>query len=123
MTGADGICHYAGTSPGGRRAAEYGRFGKESGRCCLFLFPYGTAAALESNRWRRRTEFPSFFGLYLVVHDLSGVAAILEGVRQAIESGKALPKTWYSLYARAQAGPVRAKAFDVSADIKNDVCA
>ena len=43
-----------------------------------------------------------------------GVAAILEGVRQAIESGKALPKLEILFTVGEEAGLYGAKAFDVS---------
>ena len=58
----------------------------------------------------------------LAADDLSGVAAILEGVRQAIESGKALPKLEILFTVGEEAGrceSIRCKP----ADIKNDVCA
>ena len=50
----------------------------------------------------------------LAADDLSGVAAILEGVRQAIESGKALPKLEILFTVGEEAGLYGAKAFDVS---------
>ena len=50
----------------------------------------------------------------LAADDLSGVAAILEGVRQAIESGKALPKLEIFFTVGEEAGLYGAKAFDVS---------
>ena len=46
----------------------------------------------------------------LAADDLSGVAAILEGVRQAIESGKALPKLEILFTVGEEAGLYGAKA-------------
>ena len=51
---------------------------------------------------------------FVAADDLSGVAAILEGVRQAIESGKALPKLEILFTVGEEAGLYGAKAFDVS---------
>lgn len=60
----------------------------------------------------------------LAADDLSGVAAILEGVRQAIESGKALPKLEILFTVGEEAGSVRCESIRCKpADIKNDVCA
>lgn len=49
----------------------------------------------------------------LAADDLSGVAAILEGVRQAIESGEKLPKLELLFTVGEEAGLYGAKAFDL----------
>lgn len=50
----------------------------------------------------------------LAADDLSGVAAILEGIREAIESGEKLPKVEILFTVGEEAGLYGAKAFDVS---------
>lgn len=50
----------------------------------------------------------------LAADDLSGVAAILEGARQAVESGKALPRLEILFTVGEEAGLYGAKAFDIS---------
>ena len=59
----------------------------------------------------------------LAADDLSGVAAILEGVRQAIESGRRF-RSWRSSLRSARGQSVRCESIRCKpADIKNDVCA
>ena len=92
-------------------AAIFWRFGKESGTVLSVSVPIWTVcrAALESNRWREDGILRSSGDTILAADDLSGVAAILEGVRQAIESGKALPKLEI-LYGRRGGRSVRCES-------------
>ena len=91
--------------------------GRRAGRCCLFLFPYGPCAGRhwESNRWRRMGIL-RFFGRHGFWRRMICPVwqPVLEGVRQAIESGKALPKLEILFTVGEEAGLYGAKAFDVS---------
>lgn len=96
-------------------AAIFWRFGKESGTVLSVSVPiYRVPGGIGIKPVEEDGILRSSGDTILAADDLSGVAAILEGVRQAIESGKALPKLEILFTVGEEAGLYGAKAFDVS---------